>query len=82
MLDGFEVAVQHLFDNNFGVLANMTFIGGDTDAIEQSWANSLHFLDLVMQQRLVFYEDDKMSARLSQSKRNIRRNGSITFTYC
>ena len=30
-LDGFEVAVQHLFDNNFGVLANATFVGGDTD---------------------------------------------------
>ena len=32
VLDGFEVAVQHLFENNFGVLANMTLIGGDTNA--------------------------------------------------
>ena len=32
VLDGFELAIQHLFENNFGVLANVTLISGDTDA--------------------------------------------------
>ncbi len=31
-LDGFEIAVQHLFeDSNWGFLANMTLVRGDTD---------------------------------------------------
>ncbi len=65
-LDGFEIAVQHLFENNFGVLANVTMIGGDTnvdrDMLEEQFAlpgfgDAANFS--------VFYEDDKVSARLS-----------------
>ena len=65
-LDGFEVAVQHLFDNNFGVIANATFVGGDTDVdrdfIGEQFAlpgfgDAANFT--------VFYEDDFYSARLA-----------------
>ena len=65
-LDGFEVAVQHLFENNFGVIANATFVGGDTDADpyllgEQfalpGFGDSANFS--------VFYEDEKLRARIS-----------------
>ena len=65
-LDGFEVAVQHLFDNNFGVLANATFVGGDTNVDEAyigeqfalpGFGDAANFS--------VFYEDDFYSARLS-----------------
>ena len=65
-LDGFEVAIQHLFDNNFGVLANATFVGGDTDVDEAyvgeqfalpGFGDAANFS--------VFYEDDFYSARLS-----------------
>ena len=65
-LDGFEVAVQHLFDNNFGVIANATIVGGDTDVdrdfIGEQFAlpgfgDAANFT--------VFYEDDFYSARLA-----------------
>ena len=66
VLDGFEVAVQHLFDNNFGVLANMTFIGGDTDADRAVLGEQFALPGFGDAANLsVFYEDDKMSARLS-----------------
>jgi len=65
-LDGVEIAVQHLFDNNFGVLANATFVGGDTDVdaayIGEQFAlpgfgDAANFS--------VFYEDETYSARIS-----------------
>ena len=65
-LDGIEVAIQHLFENNFGVLANATFVGGDTDVdpdyIGEQFAlpgfgDAANFS--------VFYEDEMYSVRLS-----------------
>ena len=66
VLDGFEVAIQHLFENNFGVLANATFIGGDTDAERDVLGEQFALPGFGDAANLsVFYEDDKMSARLS-----------------
>ena len=66
VLDGFEVAIQHLFDNNFGVLANATFIGGDTDAERDVLGEQFALPGFGDAANLsVFYEDDRMSARLS-----------------
>ena len=65
-LDGFEVAIQHLFENNFGVLANMTFIGGDTDADRAALGEQFALPGFGDAANLsVFYEDEKMSVRLS-----------------
>jgi len=70
-LDGVEVAIQHLFEeSNWGVLANVTIVGGDTDVdparIGEQFAlpgfgDAANFS--------VFYEDDRMSARLSYNLR-------------
>ena len=67
-LDGMELAVQHLFDNDFGVMANITKIGGDTDA-------EVYPVDSAEQFALpgfgdaanfsVFYENEKVSARVA-----------------
>jgi TonB-dependent receptor len=66
VLDGFEVAVQHLFENNFGVLANMTLIGGDTNADRAVLGEQFALPGFGDAANLsVFYEDDNMSARLS-----------------
>jgi len=70
-LDGVEVAIQHLFeDTNWGVLANVTMVSGDTDVdparIGEQFAlpgfgDAANFS--------VFYEDDSLSARLSYNLR-------------
>ena len=70
-LDGFEIAIQHVFtESNWGVLANATIVGGDTDVdparIGEQFAlpgfgNAANFS--------VFYEDDSISARLSYNLR-------------
>ena len=66
VLDGFEVAVQHLFDNNFGVLANATFIGGDTDADRDVLGEQFALPGFGDAANLsVFYENERMAARLS-----------------
>ena len=70
-LDGFEVAIQHLFeDSNWGVLANVTMISGDTDvdpAIIGDQFALPGFGDAA--NFTVFYEDDSLSARLSYNLR-------------
>ena len=70
-LDGIELAIQHLFtDSNWGVLANVTLVSGDTDVdparIGEQFAlpgfgDAANFS--------VFYEDDTLSARLSYNVR-------------
>jgi TonB-dependent receptor len=67
-LDGMEIAVQHLFDNDFGVMANITKIGGDTNAdvyaIESAEQFALPgFGDAA--NFSVFYENEKVSARVA-----------------
>jgi TonB-dependent receptor len=65
-LDGFEVAVQHLFDNNFGVLANATFVGGDTDVDETYVGEQFALPGFGDAANLsVFYEVEKYSVRVS-----------------
>jgi TonB-dependent receptor len=65
-LDGLELAIQHLFDNGYGVMANVTKIGGDTEVDEYiigeqfalpGFGDAANFS--------VFYEDDKVSARVA-----------------
>ena len=65
-LEGIELAVQHLFDNGFGVMGNITQISGDTDVdpyqIGEQFAlpgfgDAANFS--------AFYEDDKVSARVA-----------------
>ena len=65
-LDGFEVAIQHLFENNFGVIANMTFVGGDTDADRAALGEQFALPGFGDAANLsVFYEDEIISVRLS-----------------
>jgi len=65
-LDGIEVAVQHLFDNNFGVLANATFVGGDTDVDAAYIGEQFALPGFGDAANLsVFYEDETYSARIS-----------------
>ena len=65
-LDGFEVAIQHLFENNFGVIANMTFVGGDTDADRDALGEQFALPGFGDAANLsVFYEDEIISVRLS-----------------
>lgn len=71
-LHGWELAAQHLFgESGYGVLVNATFVSGDVeadrDAIEQDFAlpgmsDSANFS--------VFYEDEKLSARVSYNWRD------------
>ena len=64
-LDGFEVAIQHLFENNFGVVANATFVGGDTDADRAALGEQFALPGFGDAANLsVFYEDEKVSVRL------------------
>ena len=67
-LDGWEFAVQHLFDNDWGVVANVTLVGGDTNAdpypIEAPEQFALPgFGDAA--NFAVFYENEKISARVA-----------------
>ena len=65
-LEGIEIAVQHLFENNFGVLANATFIGGDTDANPAALGEQFALPGFGDAANFsVFYEDEKLRARLS-----------------
>ena len=65
-LDGFEVAVQHLFENNFGVVANATMVGGDTDADPAALGEQFALPGFGDAANFsVFYEDEKVRARLS-----------------
>ena len=64
-LDGFEGAIQHLFENNFGVVANATFVGGDTDADRAALGEQFALPGFGDAANLsVFYEDEKVSVRL------------------
>ena len=65
-IEGIELALQHSYDNGFGVIANLTFVEGDTNAdpsiIGEQFAlggfgDAGNFA--------VFYENEDYSARLS-----------------
>ena len=70
-LDGFEIALQHLFeDSNWGFLANMTLVSGDTDVDPARIGEQFALPGFGDAGNLsVFYEDDQFSARLSYNLR-------------
>ena len=70
-LDGFEIAIQHLFtDSNWGVLANVTLVSGDTDVDPARIGEQFALPGFGDAGNLsVFYEDDSLSARLSYNVR-------------
>jgi TonB-dependent receptor len=71
-IDGMEFALQHFFvGTNFGVIVNYTSIGGDTEASPTAQRNqSFELAGFGDSGNLsVFYEDNKVSARLSNNYR-------------
>jgi TonB-dependent receptor len=65
-LRGVELAIQHLFENNFGFVANMTLINGDTNVQRDQLGEQFALPGFGDASNFsVFYEDDKLSARLS-----------------
>ena len=54
-----------MFENNFGVVANATFVGGDTDADRAALGEQFALPGFGDAANLsVFYEDEKVSVRL------------------
>jgi outer membrane receptor protein involved in Fe transport len=70
-LDGIEIAVQHLFeDSNWGFLANLTLVSGDTDVDPARIGEQFALPGFGDAGNLsVFYEDNNLSARLSYNIR-------------
>ena len=68
-LEGVELAVQHLFDNDWGVMANVTMIDGDTDVDPYPAADASEQFALPgfgdAANLAVFYENEKISARVA-----------------
>ena len=65
-LDGWEFALQHLFDNNFGVIANVTLIGGDTKSDPAIIGDQFALPGFGDAGNFtVFYENDNLSARVA-----------------
>ena len=75
-LEGVELAVQHLFDNDWGVMANVTMIDGDTDVDPYPAADASEQFALPgfgdAANLAVFYENEK-----SFCKGCIQRNRRI-----
>jgi iron complex outermembrane receptor protein len=69
-VDGFEVAITHLFDNGFGISANATFVDSNV-SIGADTTTSFALEGLGDSQNLVvFYEDEKMQARVAYNNRD------------
>ena len=66
-LDGWEFALQHLFDNGFGIITNVTLIDGDTNADPAAIAPDVLALPGFGDAAnfTVFYENETLSARLA-----------------
>ena len=71
-LFGWELAVQHMFaDSNWGVQANATFVHGDVDADRDVIDEQFALPGLSDSANLsVFYENEKVSARLAYNWRD------------
>lgn len=68
-VDGFEVAVTHLFDNGFGISANATFVDSNVSlGASQSETFALEGLG-DSQNLVVFYENDTWQARIAYNNR-------------
>ena len=57
---GYEVALTHVFENGFGVMANATVVNADTDFLEGLGDS---------QNLVVFYEQDNWQARIAFNNR-------------
>ncbi|MFT6898225.1 MAG: iron complex outermembrane receptor protein [Paraglaciecola sp.] len=57
---GYEVALTHVFDNGFGVMANATVVNADTDFLEGLGDS---------QNLIVFYEKESWQARIAFNNR-------------
>ena len=68
-VDGFEVAITHVFDNGFGISANATFV--DSDATLDANVNQSFALEGVgdSQNLILFYEADRWQARIAYNNR-------------
>jgi TonB-dependent receptor len=71
-VDGFEVAVQHLFaDTGFGVGANATFVDGDVEFNVRSLEQQTPLTGLSDSANLqLFYEKDELSIKLTYAWRD------------
>lgn len=68
-VDGFEIAVTHLFENGFGISANATFVDSNV-ALGADTSTRFALEGLGDSQNLViFYENDKMQARIAYNNR-------------
>lgn len=69
-VDGIEVAITHLFDNGFGISANATFVDSNV-SIGADTTTTFALEGLGDSQNLVvFYENDKMQARIAYNNRD------------
>ncbi len=78
-LHGWEIQVQHLFgDSGFGVVGNVTFVGGDVD-VDREVAGEFFALGGLSDSAnfSVFYENDKIAARVLYNWRDEFFNGGV-----
>jgi iron complex outermembrane receptor protein len=69
-VDGFELAVTHVFENGFGVTANATFVSSNAEIDLNSVNQTFALEGLSDSQNLVlFYEDGPIQARLAYNNR-------------
>ncbi|WP_102796486.1 TonB-dependent receptor [Bowmanella denitrificans] len=71
-LDGFELAVQHLFgESGFGFIANATFVDGDFDYDNSSLGEQFALLGMSDSYNLIgFYDKDGLQARIAYNWRD------------
>jgi TonB-dependent receptor len=68
-VDGFEIAVTHLFENGFGISANATFVDSNVGiSADSSTTFALEGLG-DSQNIVVFYENDRLQARIAYNNR-------------
>ena len=68
-VDGFEVAITHVFESGFGISANATFV--DSDAMLDANVSQAFALEGVgdSQNLILFYEADRWQARIAYNNR-------------
>ncbi|MFT5573577.1 MAG: iron complex outermembrane receptor protein [Cryomorphaceae bacterium] len=68
-VDGFEIAITHLFENGFGISANATLVDSNV-SLGNDQSSTFALEGLGDSQNLVFfYEDDSWSARIAYNNR-------------
>lgn len=70
-LKGWEVAAQHVFNNGFGLIANLTFVDGDIAYDNFSLDQQFALLGLSDSANFIaFYEQDGLQARIAYNWRD------------